>query len=67
MTPTAETLEGWLDQAGISADRLTEQQQTVLKAAFGFRQKQGSDYYSTRLLSHFLLHADTGLTSLWQG
>jgi hypothetical protein len=40
---------------------LTEPQQAVLTAAFCFRQKQGSDYYSTRLLSHFLLHADTGL------
>jgi hypothetical protein len=32
-----------------------------LKAAFHFRQTCGDDYYSTRLLSHFLLHAQTGL------
>jgi hypothetical protein len=28
---------------------------------FHFRQQQGSDYYSTRLLSHFLLHSNCGL------
>jgi hypothetical protein len=33
----------------------------LLRAAFRFRQSQGSDYFSTRLLGHFLLHADTGL------
>jgi hypothetical protein len=33
----------------------------VLQAAFRFRQSQGSDYYSTRLLGHFLLHAGSGL------
>jgi transposase len=33
----------------------------VLQAAFRFRQQQGADYYSTRLLSHFLLHCGTGL------
>ena len=26
-----------------------------------FRQTQGTDYYTTRLLSHFLLHCDSGL------
>jgi hypothetical protein len=61
MSETAETLESWLEQAGISQDRLTVQQQAVLEAAFCFRQRLGSDYYSTRLLSHFLLHCDTGL------
>jgi hypothetical protein len=33
----------------------------LLQAVYRFRQQQGSDYYSTRLLSHFLLHCDTGL------
>jgi hypothetical protein len=32
-----------------------------LQAAFHFRQRQGHDYYSTRLLSHFLLHGGTTL------
>jgi hypothetical protein len=61
MSQTGETLEGWLEQAGVSQERLTAQQQAVLKAAFCFRQRLGADYYSTRLLSHFLLHCDTGL------
>jgi transposase len=33
----------------------------VLQAAFCFRQSQGQDAYSTRLLTHFLLHCGTGL------
>jgi len=33
----------------------------LLEAAFRFRQSQGSDYFSTRLLGHFLLHAGSGL------
>ena len=45
----------------VAAQRLTPQQQSVLQAAFAFRQGQGSDYFSTRLLSHFLLHCDLGL------
>jgi len=51
----------WLTQAGVSAERLTVEQIAVLQAAFRFRQHVGTDYYSTRLLSHFLLHCDCGL------
>jgi hypothetical protein len=51
----------WLADAQIPEQRLTPQQRAVLLAAFRFRQQQGDDYYSTRLLSHFLLHCDTGL------
>lgn len=51
----------WLSQAGISSDRLTVQQEVVLQAAFRFRAQVGEDYYSTRLLSHFLLHCGSGL------
>jgi len=40
---------------------LTPTQRGVLQAAFHFRQHQGHDYYSTRLLSHFLLHCGLGL------
>lgn len=61
MSQTAETLEGWLEQAGISQARLTAEQLAILNAAFCFRQRQGRDYYSTRLLGHFLLHCGTGL------
>ena len=60
--PTREdTFAQWLTQAGILAERLTVQQEAVLQAAFRFRQRVGQDYYSTRLLSHFLLHCDLGL------
>ena len=55
------TFAQWLTQAGISVDRLTVQQEALLQAAFRFRQRVGQDYYSTRLLSHFLLHCDSGL------
>jgi len=51
----------WLDQAGIPRQRLAPEQQALLQAAFRFRQQQGDDYYSTRLLSHFLLHCGSGL------
>jgi len=51
----------WLIQAGVSAKRLTVEQTAVLQAAFCFRQQVGTDYYSTRLLSHFLLHCRSGL------
>ncbi len=51
----------WLSQAGVAAERLTAEQTAVLQAAFRFRQQVGSDYYSTRLLSHFLLHCGCGI------
>ncbi len=51
----------WLDQADIPLQRRTPQLDVLLDAVFRFRQQQGNDYYSTRLLSHFLLHCDCGL------
>ena len=36
----------------------TAAQRGLLQCAFAFRQRCGSDYYSSRLLSHFLLHCD---------
>ena len=39
----------------------TAAQRGLLQCAFAFRQRCGSDYYSSRLLSHFLLHCDSGL------
>jgi len=58
---TTETFSAWLADAHIPEHRLTPEQRGVLQAAFHFRQQRGDDYYSTRLLSHFLLHAGTGL------
>jgi hypothetical protein len=51
----------WLDQADIPNSRRTPQLDALLQAVFRFRHSRGTDYYSTRLLSHFLLNCDTGL------
>jgi hypothetical protein len=51
----------WLTHARIPAHRLTPEQRAVLQAVWHFRQHCGSDYYSTRVLSHFLLHSGCGL------
>jgi transposase len=61
MAVTIATFSAWLADAQIPEQRLTPEQRGVLQAAFRFRQHQGDDYYSTRLLSHFLLHCDLGL------
>jgi transposase len=61
MTATDDSYTRWLSQAQLSADRLIPEQRGLLRAAFAFRQRCGDDYYSGRLLSHFLLHCDSGL------
>ena len=61
MADSTDTFSSWLAQAQIPEARLTPDQRALLQAVFRFRQAQGSDYYSTRLLSHFLLHSDAGL------
>jgi hypothetical protein len=55
------TFTDWLATAHLPETRLTPAQRHVLEAAAHFRQRCGTDYYSTRLLSHFLLHSHTGL------
>jgi hypothetical protein len=55
------SFEDWLAQADLPASRLTAAVLALLQAAFRFRQHQGTDYYSRRLLSHLLLHCDCGL------
>lgn len=62
MADRAETFSSWLAQAQVPEAHLTPDQHAVLQAVFRFRQAQGTDYYSTRLLSHFLLHCDCRLT-----
>jgi transposase len=57
----ADPFAAWLGHAHLAADRLTPDQAALLRAAFRFRQRCGEDYYSTRLLSHFLLHCGSGL------
>jgi hypothetical protein len=60
MAATTEAFATWVGQAQISAQRLTPEQRGLLRAAFHFLQRQGDGYYSSRLLSHFLLHGDCG-------
>jgi len=61
MAAATEDYVAWLEQADIPAQRRTPELDALLEAVFRFRQRQGNDYYSTRLLSHFLLHCDCGL------
>src|ERR1700681_3081158 len=61
MVVTDGAFEQWLRKAHIAADRLTAEHLGLLQYAFAFRQRCGDDYYSSRLLSHFLLHCTSGL------
>jgi hypothetical protein len=61
MRATDGAFAQWLSQAQIAEDRLTAEQRGLLMAAFLFREQCGDDYYSSRLLSHFLLHCGSGL------
>jgi hypothetical protein len=61
MSATDGAYTQWLSQAQIAEDRLTAQQRGLLQNAFAFRERCGDDYYSCRLLSHFLLHCNSGL------
>jgi len=61
MSATDGAFAQWLSQAQITEERLTTEQRGLLLSAFAFRQRCGDDYYSSRLLSHFLLHCDSGL------
>jgi transposase len=61
MVAQADTLANWLAQAHVPAARLTDAQRGVLQAAWHFRQQQGTDYFASRLLGHFLLHCGSGL------
>ena len=61
MGTTPSTCASWLAQAQVAEQRLTAGQRGLLQAAFAFRQRCGDDYYSSRLLSHFLLHCASGL------
>ena len=61
MAAATEDYASWLAQAEVPQSRLTPQVEALLRAVWHFRQEQGSDYYSTRLLGHFLLHCHSGL------
>jgi hypothetical protein len=61
MATEGQTFEQWLKNAEVPRHRLSPQQLAVLQAAFGFLRRCGCDYYSLRMLSHFLLNCDAGL------
>ena len=61
MVAATDAFADWLADAHLREERLTPDQRTLLHAAFRFRQQQGTDYFATRLLGHFLLHCQSGL------
>jgi hypothetical protein len=61
MAMDVATFADWLAAGQVTEQALSPAQRHVLEAAFQFRQRCGTDYYSTRLLSHWLLHSGTGL------
>ena len=61
MSATDGAFAQWLSQAQIAEEQLAAEQRGLLQYAFAFRQRCGDDYYSSRLLSHFLLHCGSGL------
>jgi hypothetical protein len=61
MAAATDAFSAWLAQAQLAEHRLTPDQRGALLAAFRFRHSRGNDSYSTRLLTHFLLHCGTGL------
>src|SRR3954453_18521445 len=61
MADATSDFASWLEQADVPQSRLTPLVVALLQAAFRFRQRQGTDYFSTRLLGHFLLHCGCGL------
>jgi hypothetical protein len=61
MVTATDGFADWLADARIPVARLTPEKRALLQAVFHFRQQCGHDYYSTRLLSHFLLHCGCDL------
>jgi transposase len=61
MATDGATFDQWLRDAKIDRQRLTADQGALLEASFHFVQCCGGDYYSRRVLSHFLLHCQSGL------
>ena len=62
MAPETSSFVTWLHDAHVAEETLTPAQDTLLQRVFHFRQRCGNDYYSRRMLSHFLLHSNTGLS-----
>jgi len=61
MAKDGKAFSQWLSDAGISEERLTPEQIAGLRYAHCFLERCGHDYYTLRVLGHFLLHCDIGL------
>jgi transposase len=61
MAADGKAFSRWLGEAKVSERKLTPGQIAVLQSAHCFRERCGSDYYSQRILTHYLLHCGTGL------
>jgi hypothetical protein len=61
MATDGPTFDQWLREAKIDRQRLTSDQIALLEAGFRFICPCEGDYYSQRVLSHFLLHCQSGL------
>jgi len=61
MATDGKAFSRWLSEAEILEQKLTPEQIAVLRSAYSFKQNCGDDYYTQRMLSHYLLHCDSGL------
>jgi transposase len=61
MATDGRTFDQWLRDAKIDRQRLSPGQLALLEFSFRFLGRCGEDYYSRRVLSHFLLHCQSGL------
>ncbi|MFH1109980.1 MAG: hypothetical protein V1790_12425 [Planctomycetota bacterium] len=61
MATDGQSFVEWLEGAEIEQTRLNLEQVALLRAAFGFLERCGRDYFSLRILAHFLLHSGVGL------
>ncbi len=61
MATDGPTFDQWLRDAKIDRQRVTSDQIALLEAGFRFICRCEGDYYSRRVLSHFLLHCQSGL------
>jgi hypothetical protein len=55
------TFSRWLSQAEISEQKLTPDQLALLRGAWSVRLRRGDDYYTRRIVGHFLLNSASGL------
>jgi len=61
MATDGKIFSRWLQEAKVSEGKLTPEQIAILQGARCFLEECGRDYYSQRILIHFLLHCGTGL------